>query len=66
MELRKPLVRMEPKEERLTVRVTRTARALYEAAAHAEGEELSRYLRSCIAMGHSMKEAQRLVKAAGA
>lgn len=63
---RRPLARMESKNERLTVRVTRTARRVYEDAAREEAEELSRYLRECIVLGHSFKQSQRALKAAGA
>lgn len=63
---RKPLARMESRDERITFRVTPTQGEMLRVAARDRGEELSRYVRACVFTGHSMNEAQRLVKATGA
>lgn len=63
---RRPPVRMESRDERVTVRLTPTQRAMFEDAARQIGEELSRYIRSCAVMGHTVKQAQSVLKAAGA
>jgi uncharacterized protein (DUF1778 family) len=57
---------MESRDERVTVRLTPTQRAMFEDAARQIGEELSRYIRSCAVMGHTVKQAQSVLKAAGA
>lgn len=63
---RKPLTRMESKDERLSFRVTSSQAEILRAAAFAEGEELSRYIRACLFMGHTMKETQKRVQGTGA
>ena len=63
---RKPPAPMESRDERITFRVTPTQGAMLRAAARASGDELSRYVRACVFTGHSMREAERLVKATGA
>ena len=62
----KPPAKVEPpqsKDERITFRVTPAQRDLLEAAARGNGDELSRYVRDCVFIGHSMRESQRLLKA---
>jgi len=61
--LRKPLAKLEAKDERITFRVQRSVLDVLQRAAVAEGEELSRYIRSCVIAGHSLKESQKLYKA---
>lgn len=63
---RKPPARMESRDERICFRVTASQRELLETAARLEGDELSRYIRACVFMGHSMKESQKLLKGTGA
>lgn len=64
--VRKPLARMESKDERLTFRVTATQAEMLRTAALESGEELSRYLRACVFTGHTMKETQKRVQGTGA
>ncbi|MDD5304780.1 MAG: hypothetical protein PHS14_16920 [Elusimicrobia bacterium] len=49
----------------MTIRLTPTQRAQLADAARSEGEELSRYIRRCAFMGHSMAAAQAHMKATG-
>lgn len=63
---RRPSVKMESRDERITVRFTLTQRAMFEAAAREAGEEVSRYIRRCAVMGHSMAQAMPGFKATGA
>ena len=60
---RKPLARMESKDERITFRVSFTLKEILAAAALEEGEELSRYVRACVLTGHTVKQSQKLYKA---
>jgi len=62
---RHPPVKMESRDERVTVRFTPSQRAQLADAARAEGEELSRYIRRCAFIGHSMNAAQASLKATG-
>jgi uncharacterized protein (DUF1778 family) len=62
---RRPLVKMESRDERVTIRMTSAQRAELAEAARLAGEELSRYIRRCAFMGHSMSEAQAHLKATG-
>lgn len=62
---RRPPVKMESRDERVTIRLTSSQRAQLEDAARSEGEELSRYIRRCAFMGHSMNAAQANLKATG-
>lgn len=64
--VRPPLARMESRDERITVRFTSTQRSLFEAAAMAVGTEVSRYIRDCAVMGHTVRQAQAALKATGA
>ena len=61
----KPPVKMESRDERVTVRFTSTQRIMLAAAALAHGEELSRYIRRCALTGHSLNEALPGLKATG-
>jgi uncharacterized protein (DUF1778 family) len=61
----KPPVKMESRDERVTIRLTPTQRTQLAQAARSEGEELSRYIRRCTFMGHSMNAAQHQLKATG-
>ena len=58
----KPPVRMESRDERVTVRLTPSQREALELAARAVGEELSRYIRICALLGHTMRQAQAMGK----
>lgn len=58
----KPPARMESRDERIGVRLTLTARREYEAAALAAGEELSRYVRACLDIGHRVRQAGSVLK----
>lgn len=68
--LRKPLATVEPtrwarlesKDERVTIRLTTTQRTVLAAAAVARGDELSRYLRECSLIGHSVLQSQAALK----
>jgi uncharacterized protein (DUF1778 family) len=62
---RRPPAKMESRDERVTIRLTPTQREMFEEAARAIGEELSRYIRGCAVMGHTIKQAQSLLKATG-
>jgi uncharacterized protein (DUF1778 family) len=55
-------MKVESKDERITFRVTPTLHEVLDAAARANGDELSRYVRDCVVMGHTMRESQRLLK----
>lgn len=66
MNERRPPAKMESRDERITFRVTPTQAELLRAAARERGDELSRYIRACVFMGHSMNEAQRVAKVTGA
>jgi len=59
---RKPLAKLESKDDRITFRVQPSLRALLTAAAIEEGDELSRYVRECVLTGHTMKQSQKLYK----
>lgn len=50
----KPPVKVESKDERVTIRLTPTQREALTSAALARGDELSRYLRECAMVGHSV------------
>ena len=63
---RKPLAPMESRDERVTVRLTPTQRAMFADAARAAGTELSRYLREVAIFGHTVRQAQNVLKATGA
>lgn len=62
---RKPPARMESRDERVTIRLTPSQREMFQAAAVAAGLELSRYIRDCAVMGHSVRQAQAVLKATG-
>lgn len=69
--LRRPLAKLlsrqpESRDERVTVRLTPTQREMFAGAALSVGTELSRYIRDCACMGHSIREAQSILKATGA
>lgn len=64
MDVRKPL--MESRDERVSVRMTTTQRRMFAEAAMAAGIEESRYIRECAVMGHTVRQAQAVLKAAGA
>lgn len=63
---RKAPAKMESRDERITVRLTPTQREMFEAAALAIGTEMSRYIRECAVMGHTVRQAQAVLKATGA
>jgi len=64
---RKPLahVPMESRDERVTVRLTATEMAEWQAAARRAGEETSRYFRRCASIGRKVREANLLSEATG-
>ena len=63
MEPRKPLAKLESKDERIAYRVAISVKRLLADAALAEGDDLSTYCRNCMLMGHTMKQSQKLLKA---
>lgn len=63
---RRPPVKMESRDERITVRLKPSERVMFEDAARANGEEVSRYIRRCALTGHSLAQALPLLKATGA
>jgi len=63
MDPRKPLARLESKDERIAYRVSESVKRLLADAALAEGDDLSTYCRDCMLMGHTMKQSQKLLKA---
>ena len=62
---RKPPVRVQSRDERITVRLTSDERADWKQAADGADEELSRYFRRCAVIGRKVREARRLAQAAG-
>jgi hypothetical protein len=58
----KPPVRMESRDSRIGVRLTETERDELERAALAAGEELSRYVRGCLSIGHKVRQAGGALK----
>jgi len=62
----RPLIRMEARGERLTVRLTSTERQEWDDAARRAGEETSRFFRRCASIGRKVREAGVLAEAAGA
>lgn len=63
---RKPPVRMQSRDNRLSVRLTDDERAGWNAAARLAGEEVSRYFRRCARIGRRVLEAGVGVEATGA
>lgn len=64
---RRPLAPpMESRDERITVRLTPTQRVMFEAAAAAAGTEVSRYIREVAIFGHTVRQAQQVLKVTGA
>ena len=59
---RKPLAKLESKDERITTRVAASIKELLNDAAIAEGDDLSTYCRECLLTGHTVKQAQKLLK----
>lgn len=58
--LRKPLARItESRDARIIFRVTPSQREELENAARELGDDLSTYVRECVAMGHSMTDRRR-------
>lgn len=62
---RRPVAKMESRDERVTLRLTPSQREMFAVAARACGEELSRYIRGCALMGHTMRQARFHVEATG-
>lgn len=60
---RRPPIKMESRDERVTVRFTPTHREMLQTHARARGEELSRYIRRCALIGDSMDQNLGLLKA---
>lgn len=63
---RKPLVPMESRDERVTVRLTPTEREEFRVAARRAGEEESRFIRRCARIGLKVREANGIIEATGA
>lgn len=63
---RRPPVKMESRDERVTVRLTPTELAMFTGAAADIGIEVSRYLRDCARMGHKVREAKVFAQVTGA
>ena len=59
---RKPLAKLESKDDRITFRVQHSLLEMLQSAAIEEGDELSRYVRECVLTGHTMKQSQKLLK----
>lgn len=62
---RKPPVRIQSRDERITVRLTADELADWRAASARIDEEVSRYFRKCAAIGRKVREANALAQAAG-
>lgn len=62
----KPPIKMESRDERVTVRFTPTEIEILRAHALTSGDELSRYIRKSCLIGDSVREALPLLKATGA
>lgn len=65
-EARKPPVKLESRDERISIRLTPTEREMFAEAALAAGDEVSRYIRKVAILGHSIRRAQETIKATGA
>lgn len=67
MDARKPpaAVRMERRDVLRGFRFTESEDASLRDGAATEGVDFSTYCRTCLLTGHTMRQAQRLVKAAG-
>ena len=63
---RRPPVKMESRDERVSVRLTPTEREEWAAAARQYGEELSRYFRRCARIGRNVIQSKLLSEATGA
>lgn len=63
---RRPPVKMERRDIRITVRYTESESARLTEHAIASGDEVSRYIRKCSLMGDSVTQAVPLLKATGA
>jgi hypothetical protein len=59
---RRPPVKMESRDERITFRVAQSLKDTLAAAALEYGDELARYCRDCLVMGHTMRESQKMLK----
>jgi hypothetical protein len=62
---RRPPVKMESRDERVTVRFTPTEIEILRLHAMGSGDELSRYIRKCSLMGDSLRESIPALKATG-
>lgn len=60
---RKPLAKLQSKDEHIGFRVPDAIKRLLAEAAVAEGDDLSTYCRDCMLMGHTLKQSQKLLKA---
>jgi uncharacterized protein (DUF1778 family) len=59
---RKPLAKLESKDDRISFRVQPSLRELLTTAAIEEGDDLSTYIRECAIEGHTMKQSRKLLK----
>jgi len=60
---RKPLAKLQSKDERIAFRVAFVEKETLARAAVDEGDDLSTYCRECMRMGHTLKQSQKLYKA---
>ena len=60
---RKPLAKLQSKDERIAFRVAFAEKEALATAAVAEGDDLSTYCRECMRIGHTMRQSQKLYKA---
>ncbi len=60
---RKPLAKLQSKDERIAFRVPEQIKVLLANAAVENGDDLSTYCRDCMLMGHTLKQSQKLLKA---
>lgn len=59
---RKPPAKMEARDHRIGIRVTESQRDELARAALEAGEELSRYVRGCLSIGHKVRQAGGALK----
>ena len=60
---RKPLAKLESKEDRIAFRVAVSVKHQLAEAAVADGDDLSTYCRECMLRGHMLRQSERLYKA---
>lgn len=60
---RKPLAKLQSKDERIAFRVPEAIKVLLAQAAVENGDDLSTYCRDCMMRGHIQRQSERLYKA---